>query len=592
MQKLRETIGLINGLDELAQKKMEQHLNSFTKPLGSLGLLESLAIKIAGITGNTQPEIDPAFVLLMAADHGVTAEGVSAFPSEVTQQMVLNFINGGAAINVLTRASNASVQVIDIGINGDLKLPDVINKKIRYGTNNMAQGPAMEKTEAIAAIEVGIEAAETAIQQGAKLLALGEMGIGNTTASSAMLAVLGQIPVEEIVGAGTGLNQAEKVKKAEVIKQAIEINQPNPSDPIDVLSKVGGLEIAGLAGIVLGAAAARVPVLVDGFITAIAALTAVRITPEAGHYLIASHQSVEPGHVFVNKLLGLQPLVNLNLRLGEGSGTATALPIVRAAIRIANEMATFEQAGISGSNDGSIKGASEVAATSEIIPADQSLQITTRHEFDGQQKQGVYQAIYSRRDIRSFLNHPIEDEKLSRILDAAHHAPSVGFIQPWNFIVVRSDEKKQQLHNVVAKEVQVAGSYFEEERSLLYPKLKLQGILDAPVTICFTCDSTKDGEHVLGRNTIPETDAYSVACAIQNLWLAARAEGLGVGWVSFYKKQDVRKILNIPPHVEPVGLLSVGYTEEFQEQPILETVGWRKRIPLKELIFNDTWGKE
>jgi nicotinate-nucleotide--dimethylbenzimidazole phosphoribosyltransferase len=592
MQKLKETIGLINGLDTIAQEKMEQHLNSLTKPLGSLGLLELLAIKIAGITGKTQPEIDPAMVLLMAADHGVTAEGISAFPSEVTQQMVGNFTAGGAAINVLSRASNASVQIIDIGINGELQLPDVINKKIRFGTNNMVQGPAMEKAEAIAAIEVGIETAQAAIQKGAKLLALGEMGIGNTTASSAMLAVLGQIPIEQIVGFGTGINHEEKEKKANVIKRAIEVNQPNPADPIDVLTKVGGLEIAGLAGIVLGAAAARIPVLVDGFITAVAALTAVRITPTAAHYLIASHQSVEPGHIFVNKLLGLHPLVNLNLRLGEGSGTAIVLPIVRSAIRIANEMATFEQAGVSGSNDGSVKGAEETTATFEIPPAEHTLHIATRHEFDRQQKLGVYHAIHSRRDIRSFIKHPIEEEKLHRILKAAHHAPSVGFMQPWNFILVRSDEIKQLLHDAVAKEVQVAGSYFEGERSLLYPKLKLEGILEAPVTICFTCNPTRGGEHVLGRNTIPETDAYSVACAIQNLWLAARAEGLGVGWVSFYKKQDVRKILNIPPHIEPIGLLSVGYTHQFQEKPVLETVGWGERLPVEKLIYTDKWGKQ
>lgn len=587
MQKLKETIGLIDGVDTKAQERMEQHLNTLTKPLGSLGMLESLAIKMAGITGNLQPEIDPAMVMLMAADHGVTAEGVSAFPSEVTQQMVKNFITGGAAINVLSRTANASVQVIDIGVNGELQLPDVINKKIRFGTNNMVQGPAMEREEAIAAIEVGIEVAQKAVQQGAKLLALGEMGIGNTTASSAMLAVLGQIPIEQIVGLGTGINLDEKIKKTNVIKRAIEINQPNPADPIDVLSKVGGLEIAGLAGIVLGAAASRIPVLVDGFITAVAALTAVRISPAASHYLIASHQSVEPGHIFVNKLLGIHPIVNLNLRLGEGSGAAIALPILRSAIRIASEMATFVHAGISGSNDGSVKGAESTANSTENI-----LKFPSRHEFDVQQKQGVYHAIYSRRDIRSFIKHPIEEEKLQRILKAAHHAPSVGFMQPWNFIVVSSDEMKKQLHDVVAKEVQVAGSYFENERSLLYPKLKLEGILEAPVTICFTCNPIRDGEHVLGRNTIPETDAYSVACAIQNLWLAARAEGLGVGWVSFYKKQDIRKILDIPPHIEPIGLLSVGYTDQFQEQPVLETTGWAKRLPLEELIYTDKWGQQ
>jgi nicotinate-nucleotide--dimethylbenzimidazole phosphoribosyltransferase len=374
MQKLKETIGLIDGLNTTAQEQMEQHLNSLTKPLGSLGLLESLAIKIAGITGNAQPKIDPAMVVLMAADHGVTDEGVSAFPSEVTQQMVRNFITGGAAINVLSRVSNASVQVVDIGINGELQLPGVINRKIRFGTNNMVQGPAMVRAEAVSAIEAGIEVAQSAIQKGARLLALGEMGIGNTTASSAMAAVLGQISIDQVVGFGTG-----------------------------ILAKVGGLEIAGLAGIVLGAAAARVPVLIDGFITAVAALTAVRITPACVHYLIASHQSMEPGHIFVNKLLGLQPLVNLNLRLGEGSGTAIALPIVRSAIQIANDMATFEQAGVSGSTDGSVKGGTEVAVASEKSPTEPTLQTATRHEFDGQQKQGVYHAIYSRRDIRSFL---------------------------------------------------------------------------------------------------------------------------------------------------------------------------------------------
>jgi nicotinate-nucleotide--dimethylbenzimidazole phosphoribosyltransferase len=403
MQKLKETIGLIDGLNTTAQEQMEQHLNSLTKPLGSLGLLESLAIKIAGITGNAQPKIDPAMVVLMAADHGVTDEGVSAFPSEVTQQMVRNFITGGAAINVLSRVSNASVQVVDIGINGELQLPGVINRKIRFGTNNMVQGPAMVRAEAVSAIEAGIEVAQSAIQKGARLLALGEMGIGNTTASSAMAAVLGQISIDQVVGFGTGINPDDKDKKANVIKRAIEINQPNPADPIDVLAKVGGLEIAGLAGIVLGAAAARVPVLIDGFITAVAALTAVRITPACVHYLIASHQSMEPGHIFVNKLLGLQPLVNLNLRLGEGSGTAIALPIVRSAIQIANDMATFEQAGVSGSTDGSVKGGTEVAVASEKSPTEPTLQTATRHEFDGQQKQGVYHAIYSRRDIRSFL---------------------------------------------------------------------------------------------------------------------------------------------------------------------------------------------
>ncbi|MFC5714400.1 nicotinate-nucleotide--dimethylbenzimidazole phosphoribosyltransferase [Thalassorhabdus alkalitolerans] len=356
MNKLQETIRLIEGVDTRAEKQMEQHINSLTKPLGSLGSLESLAIKLAGIGRSTQPEIDPATVIVMAADHGVTKEGVSAFPSEVTKQMLHNFMNEGAAINVLAQVANASVEVVDIGVKENIELPGLINKKVRLGTNNMMAGPALTREEAIAALETGIEVAEGAIQKGAKLIALGEMGIGNTTASSAILSVLGQTSIENVVGVGTGINHEDKERKIQVIKQAIKINQPNPHDPIDVLGKVGGLEIAGLAGVVLGAAATRIPVLLDGFITSVAALTAVRINPVCEQYLIASHQSVEPGHIVVNQLLGLQPLIDLNLRLGEGSGAALALPIVRSAVHIVHNMATFEEAKISGAKDGSLKG--------------------------------------------------------------------------------------------------------------------------------------------------------------------------------------------------------------------------------------------
>ncbi|WP_100401072.1 nicotinate-nucleotide--dimethylbenzimidazole phosphoribosyltransferase [Bacillus sp. FJAT-44742] len=348
MNKLKETIRLIDGVDTKAEKQMEQHINSLTKPIGSLGSLEQLAIKLAGIKRSTQPEVDPATVIVMAADHGVTKEGVSAFPSEVTKQMVHNFMNEGAAINVLAQVAKATVEVVDIGVKENLDLPGLINKKVCFGTNNMMVGPALTKEEAIVALESGIEVAQEAIQKGAKLLALGEMGIGNTTASSAMLSALGQTSVETVVGVGTGLNNEGKKSKIQVIKRAINVNQPNPNDPIDVLAKVGGLEIAGLAGVVLGAAAARIPVLLDGFITAVAALTAVRIAPLCEHYLMASHQSMEPGHAVVNQLLGLQPLIDLHLRLGEGSGAALSLPIVRSAVHIVHKMATFEEAKVSG----------------------------------------------------------------------------------------------------------------------------------------------------------------------------------------------------------------------------------------------------
>lgn len=581
----------ISDLDKSAQRSMEERLNSLTKPVRSLGRLEDLAIQLAGITGSIKPAIDPAVVILMAADHGVTAEGVSAFPAEVTPQMVRNFMTGGAGINVLTRVAGATVQIVDIGVQGELDFPDLLSHKIRQGTGNMVEGPAMSRSEAISAIEVGMEVAQRAIEQGAKLIGLGEMGIGNTTASSALLAVLGQMPIEQVVGLGTGINQRVRQHKMEVIRRAIEFNQPNSFDPIDSLAKVGGLEIAGLAGAILEAAALRIPVLVDGFITATAALIAVKIAPLAARYLIASHQSVEPGHRVINEMLGLQPLLSLDLRLGEGSGAALALPIIRAAAQIAKEMSTFQQAKVSGTMDGTVQGALQDGNPgSAAYPSEDAIE--KRHEFASVHKEGVYKAIYERRDIRTFIKHPVEEHKLQKILEAAHHAPSVGFMQPWNFIVIRSEHIKMQLHEIVDREVRIAGQYFESPRSELYQRLKVQGILDAPITLCITNDPTRDGNHVLGRNTIPETDVYSVVCAIENLWLAARAEGLGVGWVSFYKKQDVRTIMNIPPHVDPVALISIGYTHAFQSKPILETVGWGKRQEMGELVYEDIWGKQ
>ncbi len=345
----------IEAVDAVAQKAMAEHLNSLTKPPGSLGRLEELAIRLAGITGSISPVIDPATVIVMAADHGVAAEGVSAFPAEVTPQMVHNFMTGGAAINVLTKVAQASVKIVDIGVNADLDLPGLISRKVRHGTDNMAKGSAMAVEEAVAAMEVGVSIAFEAIEQGAKLLALGEMGIGNTTVSSAMLSVLGQIPVEQVVGIGTGISLKARERKIAVIERSITVNQPNPLDPIDVLAKVGGLEIAGLAGVILQAAASRIPVLVDGFICAVAALVAVKIAPLSAWYLIGSHESVEPGHRIVNDLLAIQPLLQMNLRLGEGSGAALALPIVRAASCISREMATFAQAQVTSSFEGTVK---------------------------------------------------------------------------------------------------------------------------------------------------------------------------------------------------------------------------------------------
>ncbi len=609
---LSNIVSRISDLDHVAEGRMQRRLDTLTKPQGSLGRIESLAVQLAGIAGTVEPSVDPAVMVVMAADHGVAAEGVSAFPAEVTEQMVHNFIAGGAAINVLSRASGAAVQVVDIGVKAPMSLPGLLSRKVRPGTDSMAKGPAMSQRDAVRAVEVGMEVTRRVVAEGARLIALGEMGIGNTTASSAVLSVLGQLPVERVVGTGTGIDPAARERKISVIEAAITLNEPNPFDPIDTVAKVGGLEIAGLAGVVLEAAALRIPIVMDGFITSVAALIAAKLCPLVVRYLISSHQSVEPGHQFVHQMLGVRPLLDLELRLGEASGAALALPLIRSAVLIPKEMSTFADAHVSSSQTAGpgqatpppAAGTGDSTALSHPARPDDSAALSqpadpgqtspsaarARHEFDDAHKQGVYRAIRERRDIRSFLHHPVETEKLLRILDAAHHAPSVGFMQPWSFVVVESDAVKRELYNIVQREVAIAGEYFTGKRAELYPKLKVHGILEAPVTLCVTNDPTRDGTHVLGRNTIPETDVYSVVCAIENLWLAARAEGLGVGWVSFYRKADVRDALGIPPHIEPVALLSIGYTAAFQAEPILESVGWGHRQSLENLLFSETWG--
>ncbi|WP_248931111.1 5,6-dimethylbenzimidazole synthase [Paenibacillus hamazuiensis] len=214
------------------------------------------------------------------------------------------------------------------------------------------------------------------------------------------------------------------------------------------------------------------------------------------------------------------------------------------------------------------------------------------HPFTAAEKAAVYKAIEQRRDIRSFRPDPLPEELLLRLLQAAHHAPSVGFMQPWNFIVVKSQETKERLRQAADKERRALLLHYEGEQAQKFARLKIEALTEAPITLCVTLDPTRGGLHVLGRNSIPETDLASVSCAIQNLWLAARAEGLAVGWVSFYKKQDIRHILDIPPHIDPVALLSVGYTDEFPEKPLLETANWRKRLDLKELIYAERWGEK
>lgn len=344
---LEKTVNKIEPLNEKVMEGAQAHLDQLTKPPGSLGALEKLAKQLAGITGAKQPDFPDKRVVVMAADHGVAEAGISAYPKEVTVQMVHNFLRGGAAINVMAQNAGGKVVCVDVGVDADLAgVNGLIHRKVAFGTANMLKAPAMSKEHVIQAIEVGIQVAFEQIRDGAKLLATGEVGIGNTTASSAVLSSLTGKPAEQVVGCGTGIALSSLARKIEVVEQAIELHQPDPKDPLDVLQKVGGLEIAALAGLIIGAAAKRVPVVLDGFISTVAALCAVRLQPLVREYLIPSHQSEEPGHRIVMEELGLTPVLQMNMRLGEGTGAALMFPIIDTVHAIMTEMATFDSAGV------------------------------------------------------------------------------------------------------------------------------------------------------------------------------------------------------------------------------------------------------
>ncbi len=345
---LQTLIASISDLNEESIGQIQKRLDSLTKPQGSLGQLESLAKQLGGIQQTSSPKILKKAVLLMAGDHGVAAEGVSAFPQEVTPQMVYNIISGGAAINVLARHANAEVFCTDVGVAIPLELVgDVIQKRVANGTQNMTKGPAMTRQQALQALLVGAEVADEKIRAGYNLLATGDLGIGNTTPSSAIVALLTNSAVESVVGRGTGIDDAGLIKKRQAIEKAIEFNKPDPQDALDVLTKVGGFEIAAIAGSILQAAASRVPIVIDGFISTAGALIAANLAPKSIAYMIPSHGSVEIGHRKALAALGLDPVLNLNMRLGEGTGAALTFHIVEAALRILEEMATFADAGVS-----------------------------------------------------------------------------------------------------------------------------------------------------------------------------------------------------------------------------------------------------
>lgn len=326
--------------------RVSHYLDTLTKPPGSLGDLEALAVTLATISGQEFPQVTPPAMLVFAADHGVAAEGVSAFPQEVTAQMVANFVAGGAAINVLARRLDARLEVLDAGVASESPLPGVVNERIRPGTGNMLREDAMTRREADASLNVGVRAAQRAIAAGCRCLIVGEMGIGNTTASSAVLAALTGVPLADIVGPGTGLDDERIVHKRQIIERALAARSPDPQDPLDVLARVGGLEIGAMAGACLAAAAQRVPVLVDGFIASVAALLGCRLDPALRPYLIFGHHSREPGHSHALAALDARPLLSLDLCLGEGTGAALAFPLLDAACGILAGMATFADAGI------------------------------------------------------------------------------------------------------------------------------------------------------------------------------------------------------------------------------------------------------
>jgi len=350
MKLLETTIKKIIPQDKAARSQSRTRLEQLTMPHWALGRLMDLAEDLAGMTGSLHPPVARKTVVTMAGDHGITKEGVSKFPQEVTLQMVHNFVQGGAGINALARLAGAKVVVVDMGVAGDLsdlaREGKIISKRVAAGTKNFAVGPAMTREEAIRSIEAGIE---TALELGADtdLFGTGEMGIGNTTPSSAIVSLFSGKSVAEVTGYGTGIDDDQLAQKVATIEKAIVLNRPDTRDALDVLTKVGGFEIGGIAGLILGAASMRKPILVDGFISTAGALIAANLAPDARAYMIASHRSMEQGHRIALECLGKRPLLDLDMRLGEGTGAALAMNIVEAAVRVLTEVATFAEAAVS-----------------------------------------------------------------------------------------------------------------------------------------------------------------------------------------------------------------------------------------------------
>jgi len=351
-KQVEQAIGSIPALDLKLREQAQKRLDSLTKPRGSLGRLEEFARDYVVMRGEMSARVREKAVIVFASDHGVVEDGVSAYPKDVTHQMVLNFLAGGAAINVISKHTGARVYVVDIGVDHDFgDVQGLVHAKISRGTRNMAVGPAMDRQEALAAMQEGYAFAQKLADEGVDLMAPGDMGIGNTTASSAIAAVFTGKPVADVTGRGTGIDDDTHTHKVAVIERAIQVNHPDPKDPLGVLSKVGGLEIAGIAGLIIGAAFRRIPVVLDGFISTAGGLVAYEMDNRVRDYLFAAHRSVEIGHAAMLERLELAPFVDLFMRLGEGTGASIGMDLIQLGVEIFHDMATFESAGISDKDD-------------------------------------------------------------------------------------------------------------------------------------------------------------------------------------------------------------------------------------------------
>ena len=344
---LDETIKEIRPLDRSSESAAQQRLDSLTKPQGSLGKLEELARRIAVIQGKVPPRLGRKLLFVFAADHGITAEGVSAYPKDVTAQMTYNFLSGGAAINVLARHYGVDTEVVDVGVDHEFTAARGLrDRKLRRGTANFARGPAMTRDEAVRAVELGIQLAQEAAAENLFLLGAGDMGIGNTSSATAIFCALTGAALTDAAGRGTGVDDATLKRKISAIQKGLDLNQPDANDPIDVLAKVGGLEIGAITGVILGAAAFHIPMVLDGFISGAAALLAQRLNPLVRDVLFASHLSAERGHQLMLDQLKLTPVLDLQMRLGEGTGACLLMGLIEAAVKIIAEMATFTSAGV------------------------------------------------------------------------------------------------------------------------------------------------------------------------------------------------------------------------------------------------------